>query len=283
MNVSMQRVFYFPITRMILGIGICLGLFVGVQQFISKPVLNSFLSTKPVVSTITNYISVGILLYGYYTLFKWYEKRKITELAVKNIGIELAGGFLFGFGVLALVVFILYANGNYHITAFSGFSFMLAPFSMLVVAALVEEIFFRLIIYRIFENWLGTFAALFIISFAFEIPHLFNSNSTILSFILGLIFGFTHGIMYTYTKRIWLPFAFHLGWNFAQPFFGSNLSGLEDVGTIFKSAFNGPQILTGTAYGIEDSVISIILLSIIAIVFLHLSIKEGKIVKRIKS
>jgi len=75
-----------------------------------------------------------------------------------------------------------------------------------------------------------------------------------------------------------LPFAFHLGWNFAQSFYGSNLSGLQDVGVIFQSKFNGPELLTGTIYEIEDSIFSIFFLLVVSIVFLYLCIKGGKIV-----
>ena len=277
MNQSLKRVIDFPITRIILGIGICLLVLIGVQNFITKPIFQNLIPSKPITDTIINYISVAVLLASYYYLFRFYEKRKITELSTKNFFKELVGGFILGFSMLSIVILVLYLLGYYEILSFSGFSYFLAPFSFLVIAALIEEIFFRAILYRILENWLGTFIALFIISILFELPHIFNDNVTILSVLLGLLFGFAHGIMYTYTKRIWLPFAFHLGWNFAQPFYGSNLSGLEDVGAIFKAKFNGPELITGSIYGIEDSILSIILLLGICILFLYLSIKEHKI------
>jgi hypothetical protein len=216
----------------------------------------------------------------YYFIFKFYEKRKITELSLQYLPKELFKGLIFGFSTISLVIFVLYVLGYYSILSISNFGYFLKPLSMLVGAALIEEIFFRGILYRILENWLGTFIALFVMGVLFELPHTFNENSTFLSFLLGVIFGITHGLMYNYTKRIWLPFAFHLGWNLAQPFYGSKLSGLEDLGTVIQAKFQGPKLVIGTNYGVEDSIISIAFLCIICAVFLYASIKEEKIIKR---
>lgn len=279
MNHSLKQVIHFPITRIVLGIGFCLGILIGVQNFISKPIFYNLSLPKPIADTCINYTSVLVLLASYFYLFQFYEKRKITEISRTYLLRDLFGGFTLGFSILSLVILILYLLNYYEVISFSGYSYFLAPFSFLVIAALIEEVFFRAILYRILESWIGTYITLFLISVLFEIPHWFNDNVTLLSVVLGLLFGFAHGIMYTYTKTIWLPFGFHLGWNFAQPFYGSNLSGLDDIGAIFKSKFSGSELLTGTIYGIEDSILSILFLLVVCIIFLYLSIKEKKIEK----
>ena len=278
MKLTLKKIIHFPVIKIVLGITICLGILIGIQNLITKPLIHHFIDSKPIGDTIINYISVIVLLLSYFYFFKICEKREIKELTKTNLRTELLGGFLFGFLVLSLVILILYLLGYYTVDSISDFSYLLAPFSFLVIAALIEEVFFRLIIYRIVEKWLGTYLALLIISIIFTVPHLLNDNVTLLSVLLLLTFGFAHSIMYTYTKRLWLPFAFHLGWNFAQPFYGSNLSGTEE-GHIINSNFDGPILLIGSDFGIEDSILSIILLLIICIIFLKLSIKENKIVK----
>jgi membrane protease YdiL (CAAX protease family) len=112
-----------------------------------------------------------------------------------------------------------------------------------------------------------------------ELQHIFNPNSTLFSFFGYLIWGFTMAMMFIYTKRVWLPFFFHLGWNFAQPFYGSNLTGTNDMGSIIQSKFTGPELLTGGATGIEDSIFTTSFLLFIGIVLYYLAKKEGKIVK----
>ncbi len=271
---------FYPITRIVLGSALCLTIFIGFQNLIIKPSLLWVIPSENLAKTLANYISAITLLLIYNFLFRYYEKRKITELSLRYVPREIMGGIFLGFSTISLVILLLYALGYYSILAFTNFDYLLQPLSILVAAALIEEIFFRGILYRILENWLGTFIALFIMAFLFELPHTFNDNATLLSFLLGVIFGLTHGLMFTYTKRIWLPFAFHLGWNFAQPFYGSNLSGLEDLGFLIEAKFEGPKLLIGTNYGIEDSIISIILLSLICSVLLYVSIKNGKITRR---
>ncbi|MEP4531543.1 MAG: type II CAAX endopeptidase family protein [Cyclobacteriaceae bacterium] len=279
MNKSLKRIFEFPLIKIVLGTGICLLVLIGFQNFISKPFFHSLINFKPLADSLINYTSVFVLLLTYYFLFIWYEKRQTHELSKKNIILELSSGFFLGFLILSCVFLILYLLGYYEVTQFTGFSYFLAPFSFLVIAALIEEILFRAILYRILENWIGTYIALFIISVLFELPHIFNDNVTLLSVILGLLFGFAHGIMFSYTKRIWLPFAFHLGWNLAQPFYGSSLSGIDDIGSVLEAKFYGPKLITGSVYGVEDSILSIVLLLIVCIIFLKLSIRENKIVK----
>ncbi|AUP80553.1 CPBP family intramembrane glutamic endopeptidase [Flavivirga eckloniae] len=278
MKPTLKKIIHFPLIKIVLGIAICLGVLIGVQNLVTKPIVYYLIDNKPTGDTIINYFSVITLLLSYFYFFKLYEKRDIKELSKTNLKTELLGGFLFGFLVLSLVILTLYLLGHYTVVSISDFSYLLAPFSFLVIAALIEEVFFRLIIYRIIEKWLGTYLALIIISIIFTVPHLLNDNVTLLSVLLLLTFGFAHSIMYTYTKRLWLPFAFHLGWNFAQPFYGSNLSGTEE-GHIINSNFDGPILLIGSEFGIEDSILSIILLLIVCIIFLRLSIRQKKIVK----
>lgn len=280
MNKPLKKFLYFPVTKIILSIGICFAILVGVQNFITKPVFRAIIPAKHIADTMVNYVSVAVLLLSYFYVFKVYERREIKELSIRKLTKELSGGFVFGFSVLSVVILILYALGYYSIISISNFSYLLAPFSFLVVAALIEEVFDRLIIYRILEEWIGTYLALFIMSILFTIPHLANDHISVLSIFLLLAFGFAHGTMYIYTRRLWLPFAFHLGWNFAQPFYGSNLSGIEDIDGIINAKFEGPQLLIGSKFGIEDSILSIIFILIIGVIFLQLSRKEGKIIKR---
>lgn len=264
---------------MIFGIVVCLVVLIGFQNLISKPVFNALISDQAISDMLVNYTSVAVLLLTYFFFFKWYEKREISELAKTTLKTEGFGGFLFGFLTLSLVIGILYLLGYYTVHEVTNFSYLLAPFSFLLIAALIEEVLFRLIIYRIMEQWIGTYLALIIISVVFTVPHLMNDNVTVLSVLLLLTFGFAHSIMYTYTKRLWLPFTFHLGWNFAQPFYGSNLSGTEEE-HLMQATFDGPVLWIGSDFGIEDSILSIGFLLVISVVFLYLSMKKGKVMRR---
>jgi membrane protease YdiL (CAAX protease family) len=279
MNLSFRKLLNFPVSRIVIGTVFCFGILVGVQNFITKPVFYKIMPTKTIADTIRNYISVAVLLLSYLYLFRYYEKRKITELSAKQLPKEFIGGFILGFSILSLVILILYFFGYYKAIGISDYSFLLAPFSFLVIAALFEEVFFRLIAYRILEEWLGTYWALFVIVILFTVPHLFNNHVSVLVVLTILLFSFAVAIMYTYTRRLWLPFAFHLGWNFAQPFYGSNLSGEEGIGSLIKARFQGPAVFNGSAFGIEGSIFTVIFLTILSATLLYFCTRDNKILK----
>jgi membrane protease YdiL (CAAX protease family) len=278
MNGTIKSVLYFPITKIIVGIVVCFALFVSIQNFVLKPFFYSIIQDKNIANPIIHCASILVLLGSYFFLFRLYDKRKITELSLKHLPKEMFGGFLFGFLTISLSIFILYLLGYYQVISITTTNYPVKLFTTLLVAALIEDLLHRGLIVREMENWLGTHIAI-VIGMVVELQHIFNPHSNLFSFFLYLIWGFTMAMMFIYTKRIWLPYFFHIGWNFAQPFYGSNLTGLDDMGSIIQSSFNGPEFLTGGAVGIEDSIFTTIFLLFIGITLYYLSKKEGKIVK----
>lgn len=279
MNASVKRVLYFPITRIILGIAVCFSFFVAIQNFVSKPFFYGIIPDKGIADPFIHCVSVIVLLLGYYGLFRLYDKRKITELSLQYLPKEMLRGFALGFLTISLSISILYFLGYYQFLDITTNHYSVRLFGLLMVAALLEDLFFRGIIIRECENWLGTNTTL-VIGMLFEMDHLFNPNANLFSVFFVLVWGFTMAMLYVYTKRIWLPFFFHVGWNFAQPFYGSNLTGLDDMGSIIQSKWNGPEIFTGGAVGVEGSILTAIFLLLIGIILYFLAKKEGKIIKR---
>ena len=279
MNQSIKKILDFPITKIILGITVCFSLFVGIQNFVSKPLFYSTIDNKNIADPLIHLVSILVLLSSYYFFFSWYEKREIKELSTKYLPKEMLGGFIIGFAAISVSIFILYLLGYYHILKIVTEDYSLKLFMTLVVAALIEDLFTRGLVLRELENWLGTNSAILIIMLI-ETYHIFNPNTTFFSFFVSLGWGFTMSMLFVYTKRVWLPFFFHIGWNFAQPFYGSNLTGLNDMGKIIHAKFEGPVLFTGGGIGIEDSIITVLILFSIGVFLYHRSSKEGKIIKR---
>lgn len=279
MNVLIKRVLYFPITKIIIGIVVPFSLFVVIQNFVLKPIFFNIIQDISIAVPFIHVSSFLVLLAAYYFLFRFYDKREITELSTKFLFKEMFGGFLFGFIAISFVIFILYILGYYEAFSITTAHYPIKFFTILMFAAIVEDLFHRGLIVRVCEQWLGTHLTI-VIAMIVELQlHFFNPNFNLFSHFLTLIWGFTMAMMFIYTKRIWLPFFFHLGWNFSQPFYGSNLSGLNDMGSIIQSKFNGPELLTGGAVGIEDSIFTVTFLLLIGIIFYFRAKKEGKIVK----
>ena len=112
MNVTIKRVLYFPITKIIIGIVVCFSLFVVIQNFVLKPFFYSIIQDKNIADPIIHCFSIIVLLAAYYYLFRLYDKRKITELSIKYLLKEMFGGFILGFSTISLSIFILYLLGT---------------------------------------------------------------------------------------------------------------------------------------------------------------------------
>lgn len=281
MNTTVKNFLHFPVITIIAGITFCLGTMVLVKIYISQPLLYSIINDKIIADTIKNCIGIVVLLSCYYLFSKYYENKTAEELSVKYLFKEMPAGIALGFGAISITIIILYALGYYKIISVSMANYSTKLFTLLFLAALIEDLLIRGLIVRLLEKWLGTYITL-IIAMLFETMHMFNNNANALSFLCDLTWGFTMALFFIYTKRIWLPFFFHLGWNFAQPFYGSNLTGLNNMGSIIHAEFKGPVLFTGAAVGVENSIFTMIILLLIGIILFYRTKKESKFLKRKK-
>lgn len=93
MNTFITKVLYFPITKIVIGIVVPFSLFVLIQNFVLKPFFYSIIQDKNIANPIIHCISFIVLLAAYYYLFRFYDKREITELSTKHLLKEMFGGF----------------------------------------------------------------------------------------------------------------------------------------------------------------------------------------------
>ncbi len=278
MNSYLKHSFKHPIITIIMGIACCLTAVVAVKQYISEPILYALLDNKNIADVIKNCISFLVLLIAYFFFSKYYEKRTPTEISTRKLPKVLIGGFALGFIAISIAIAILYAFNYYEVISISTINYSLKLFTLLMVAALIEDLLIRGLIIRKLEHWLGSYITLGI-AMCIELLHVFNDNATVFSAVSDLAWGFTLAILYIYSKRIWLPFFFHLGWNFAQPFYGSNLTGVDDMGKIINATFSGPELITGGNIGIEGSIFTLILLLSIGIGYFYLAKRKNRLIK----
>jgi uncharacterized protein len=262
-----QRIFKHPISIIVIGTLTLLIAIVLFKELISKPILSSLFSAEFLVKTITAIISTFVMILAYYLHLKYFEKKSFSEFSTNKMHKEFPIGLLIGFGSMGMVVFILYILGYYNIIAIKSFNEFLPTMAFIFGAAVLEEIIFRGLFFRLLEHWKGPIIALLISSLIFQIPHFMNSHTGILPGILGVLFGVVTGLMYAYTRRLWLPIAFHFGWNIVQPIFGTNLSGGIEFTKLIEAKLNGPELLIGSEFGLEVSLFSFVMLLIIGLYY----------------
>ena len=119
---------------------------------------------------------------------------------------------------------------------------------------------FRGILFRWLEEWGGSWVALLLTSAFFGAAHLFNPHASPIAAV-GIAFeaGVMLGAAYMLTRSLWMPMGLHAAWNFAQgEIYDIPVSGTPVHGMLV-ARLNGPPLLTGNGFGLEASLIAIVL------------------------
>jgi uncharacterized protein len=277
---TLQKILHFPLTKMIVGIIVCVGLY-GVSQFAFEQLLATMGLEKDVKNLIIGIISSAIVLLSYVYLFRFYEKRVVTEMSTKGIGGHLLKGILLGFTLQALTILVIYVKGGYTVISVNPVLYLIPSLTMAFTSAIFEEILMRGIIFRLIEEKLGSYIALIISAIMFGAMHLGNPNSSLVAALgLAIQAGLLLAAAFIYTKNLWFPIALHFAWNFTQSgIFGANTSGNALQKTLITSKIEGAEWFTGGAFGPEGSIQATIFCFIAAVVLLVLSQKDSKMVK----
>jgi membrane protease YdiL (CAAX protease family) len=273
------KILLFPLTRIIIGTAVFIAVPILFNNWILKPALSEILPDESTEQVIRWTISIFILIFLYVGLFRLYERRSITEFAIRYAGKENLVGFIAGGLLVGIIVLVLLISGNISFTMLNRFSIIFKPLILFILLALGEEIIFRGIIYRITEQSLGTWLALIISAMLFGIGHITNSHADFLGIFSVAVAGIFLGVLYTIRARLWYPLAVHVGWNFFQYFFGLPISGNDDFEYFMIASREGPAWFVGGDFGIENSVLAIILILGLTIYLLHLARKQDRIIQ----
>lgn len=272
---TIKQVLYFPLTRIVIGVVFC-----GFAMLATNSVLRLILRPEGDATRIIRWLlSTVILLTAYYFLFSRYERREITELSKTHLLKESLLGLSISVICISLVIFILYIMRCYEVLSANNVTVLLLSLFFCVSAAALEEIIFRGIIYRIVEENLGTKLALILSALLFGFAHISNEHANAISIVSAASGGILLGIMFSLTKRLWLPVAFHAGWNWALASFGTVVSGNDELPTFLQIKLNGPELITGGTFGPENSIITVGLVLVLSGIVYYLTWKKGNVLK----
>jgi hypothetical protein len=277
---TIKKVLHFHLTKIIIGFIVCMGAVSLGQVAIEKSL--SITSIPPDFKKFIIGLTTALLaLLSYVYLFKFYEKRVLTELNTQRIVKSLVYGAGLGMLLQSLTVLVIYLNGGYTIVNINPILYILPPLTMAFTSAIVEEILFRGILFRVIEEKLGSYLSLLISALLFGFIHISNPNSSFLTPVgLAIQAGLLLGAAYIYAKNLWFPIAIHFAWNFTQSaIFGANVSGNTIPKTLITSKIEGAEWFTGGEFGPEGSIQATIFCLVATIALLFLSHKKGNIVK----
>lgn len=212
---------------------------------------------------------LACVVLAYWAVTRWYEKRRADELRLSPLGI--AAGALSGAALISVTSLVLFAVGTYEVTAYRGLqSDLLGVAWTIVIAATIEEILFRGVLFLALERACGSVAALWLQSLLFSVLHIANlddqmgATEMLMSVLSGTLIGAFWTLVFILSRSIWVAAANHAAWNFAVVLTGLPLSGLDDWRSIapFTSIHHGPNWLSGGQVGPEDSIITVVLVAL---------------------
>lgn len=204
-----EKIFYFPLTRMVIGIAVVAG-----SVALCEWARNLFTDKSQPVNDFENAIvgtaEVFMALLSYTLLFRFYEKRQITELSPASLPKKGLIGFLSGLLLQSLVILVIYLAGSYRILHINPFLFLVPGFIQSMVAGFVAEILIVGIFFRLTEEKLGTAIALIVASALFVIMHSAAKGATVLSVVsTAMQAGMLLPALYVFSRSLWLSIFFH--------------------------------------------------------------------------
>lgn len=247
--------------------------------FLDLDPLHSFENVMEQMSSFQHFIVslfglIGALIVIYLFRVKLDEKTFFSlGFSLKKAKKDILLGL--GLGLLPMLFsFLLFLNLDMiEIVEFNFIGLELFYVSLLFISvSLSEEILIRGYVLSNFMDSSNKYIALLISSFLFALMHGLNPNITTIGMINLFLAGIMLGITYLFTKNLWFAFANHFSWNFFQAMFGFHVSGLTIYSPIKLKI--EPSIWSGGEFGVEGSVLTILLQSIL-IVFLYFSYRNS--------
>jgi uncharacterized protein len=208
------------------------------------------------------------------------ERRAVSELSLPGMGKQFGVGLLIGAGLYTACELILMGLGIYRIDGLNPWGYMVPAIAMALSSSVFEELLFRGVLFLSVEKWFGSWVALVVSSLVFGLTHLINPQATIEgALFIAVEAGILLAAALILTRRLWLSIGFHMAWNYTQSaIFSGIVSGNEAEQGLIRSTMQGPDWLTGGNFGVESSVLSLVLCTTTGIVMLVMAVRRGKIV-----
>jgi len=229
-------------------------------------------------------IIVSALL-AYWAYVRIVEDRNASELRPATLAIMLGGAS--GGLLMAISMLLVLALGAYEITAYRGLQHgLLGIAGLIVIAATLEEIAYRCILFRILEAVWGTVPALCLQSVIFALGHLENiegraSMQELVTMIVSVtLTGALWTLVFVLSRNLWAAAANHAAWNFTIILSGLPLSGIEDWRRMapMVGEYRGPVWLTGGLFGPESSIVTIVMLAVTVAAMLYWAKRKNRLV-----
>lgn len=231
------------------------------------------------VRLIAAVLLAALFIAAYKGFKRWIERAPDRELEFAGAGRELAQGLIGGGLLFTVMTGIVALLGGIEILGLRGLGMFWSMAAMAVFSGVFEEIVFRGIVFRQLEAWMGSWIALALSSALFGALHIMNPGASWFSSLaIAVEAGILLGAAYLLTRRLWLAIGIHAAWNFTQGWvFSVPVSGGEAPLGLLVTRRVGPDWLTGGAFGLEASIVAMVVATLAGLILLLLAIRRGQL------
>ena len=215
-------------------------------------------------SWLTTLIEGGVYLTGVVGL-TWAFCRLVDRTVLRSLGLQTRGWLAklaagWGLGtVLQLLIFAVLGIAGWLTVEWADLQPVDLSVSIVswLIISLNEELSFRgYILQRLAQAW-GLPAAVVVSSLVFAMVHVLNPNVQPLAMVSLFAAGLLLACAYLVSRSLWLPIGLHIGWNLAEiHLLGFPGSGIPEAALI-RSVVNGPEAMTGGAFGPEGGLVGL--------------------------
>lgn len=203
--------------------------------------------------------ATGVVLYRSLIMRRW-ARREPAEILGAGLP-ALLPGLVVGVGFIGVAFGVVLLAGGYRVTAASGFGLddLVDVATLVVVSAVIEELLFRGVAFIALERRLGAVPALAITSAFFGAAHLLNPGATLFGALaIAIEAGFLLGACFLWRRTLWFTIGIHAAWNATESLLGIPVSGEQPHGFLAVTPVGG-ELLTGGAFGIEASIVPMVI------------------------
>ena len=273
----LERVVDFPLVAMLIAMTVLIGV-AGMTGSILKVLLRAVPPEDG--KMISGVVVSAVMVLTYKLVIRRLGEHPRDDLTGPRAARQLAGGLGIGLALFSAIVAVAAILQVYWVVGIGDADFLLIALISGLFAAVSEELLYRGIIFRWVEEFAGSWPALLISSVLFGASHLQNPNASVLAAVgIALEGGLLLGGAYLLTRHLWLPIGIHAAWNVSQgEIYDIPVSGNLAHGLV-EARLAGPPLLTGDGFGLEASLIAIVIATLFALYLIGRAVRAGQLVE----
>lgn len=215
----------------------------------------------------------------YWAVMRYVARRSTPEIARARAGIRVLLGIGLGFTFIAVSMLMVITEFSFTRVSGSAVATVVSIVAVQLGAAVTEELLFRGLLLQGLERLCGSWAALAITAALFGAIHMANPGATLWTgFAIAVEAGVLLGAAFLWLRSIWVAVGLHFAWNTTVGLLGIPVSGHASPGLLIAEP-TGPELLTGGQFGIEGSIIPVVVSLLLAVPMLIAAHKRGNLVR----